>query len=101
MARIAATWLATSVSRRNFSAFASVLIRSCSAFGRLSDADTGGTDNILQAELSPSEVTLPAYLMQRPGIVVSCQELCRALGYEASTEEAQVIVRPHISRLRR
>jgi len=61
----------------------------------------GSTDNVLRAELTPSEVTLLAYLMQRPGVVVSCQELCRALGYEVSAEEAQVIVRPHISRLRK
>lgn len=68
---------------------------------RLVIVSTGSTDNILQAELTPSEVTLLAYLMQRPGIVVSCQELGRALGYEVSAEEAQVIVRPHISRLRK
>lgn len=68
---------------------------------RLVIVATGGTDSLLRAELTPSEVTLLAYLMQRPGVVVSCQELCQALGYTVSAEEAQTIVRPHISRLRR
>lgn len=62
-------------------------------------ADSGGS---LNAKLTPSEAALLAYLMQHPGIAVSCHELARAaLGYDnVSHEEAEKIIRPHICRLR-
>jgi DNA-binding response OmpR family regulator len=60
--------------------------------------DTGSLD----AELTTNEVALLAYLMQHPETVFSPRELAReALGYEVSGKEAQDIVRPHISRLRK
>lgn len=60
--------------------------------------DAGG----FSAELTVSEDALLAYLMQRPGAVLSCRELARsALGYEIEAREARNIIRPHICRLRR
>jgi two-component system phosphate regulon response regulator OmpR len=59
--------------------------------------DLGG----LNIQLTPSETTLLAHLMQHPGTVVSCQELACALGYDLDEKEAQTIVWPHISHLRR
>jgi DNA-binding response OmpR family regulator len=56
----------------------------------------------LDAELTANEVALLAHLMQHPDTVLSSQELARdALGYDVSKREAQDIVRPHISRLRK
>jgi DNA-binding response OmpR family regulator len=54
-----------------------------------------------KVQLTPSEATLLACLMQHPAAVVSCQELARALGYEVDGMAAKAIVRPHISHLRR
>jgi two-component system alkaline phosphatase synthesis response regulator PhoP len=65
---------------------------------------TSGPDDAgsLNAELSTSEVALLAYLMQHYDSVFSCQQLARAaLGYNVSEREAQAIVRPHISHLRK
>lgn len=54
------------------------------------------------AELTTNEVALLAYLLQHPDTVFTCRQLARAaLGYDVSEREAQDIVRPHISRLRR
>lgn len=54
------------------------------------------------AELTATEVALLAHLMQRPGTVLSCRELAQTvLSYDVSEMEAQNIVRPHISRLRK
>jgi DNA-binding response OmpR family regulator len=56
----------------------------------------------LQAELTGNEAALLAYLMQHPDTVFSCRDLAQgALGYNVSEREAQDIVRPHISRLRK
>jgi len=64
-------------------------------------AQTGGTGDS-NAKLTASETALLAHLIQHPDTVLSCHELARsALGYEVSKREAQNIVRPHISRLRK
>lgn len=56
----------------------------------------------LHAELTASEASLLAYLLRHPDTVFSCRHLARvALGYNISEGEAQVIIRPHISRLRK
>jgi two-component system KDP operon response regulator KdpE len=48
------------------------------------------------------EVSILAYLMQRPGIAIPCQQLAQeALGYSVGDDEASAIIRPHISRLRK
>jgi len=62
------------------------------------DDDSAGLD----AELTTRETALLAHLMQHPDTVYSCRELAwSALGYDVSEREAQSIVRPHISRLRK
>jgi two-component system KDP operon response regulator KdpE len=54
------------------------------------------------AELTLREVELLSYLMQNPEVTFSCRELARsAFDYDLSSQEAQSIIRPHISRLRR
>jgi DNA-binding response OmpR family regulator len=54
------------------------------------------------AELTENEVSILAYLMERPDQVISTGELARAaLGYDVTAHEARNIVRPHIFRLRR
>lgn len=56
----------------------------------------------IRIELTTSEAALLVHLMQRPGIVFSCRELAWvALGYDVNEKEAQSIIRPHISRLRK
>lgn len=56
----------------------------------------------VQAELTENEAALLAMLMAQPGEALSCRELAReALGYDLAKAEAQDIVRPHISRLRK
>lgn len=53
-------------------------------------------------ELTICEAKLLAYMMQCSDVVLSCRELARsALGYDVTEREAQAIVRPHISRLRK
>jgi DNA-binding response OmpR family regulator len=65
----------------------------------VSAADNAGS---LDAELTANEAALLAYLMQHPDAVISGRELARdALGYAVNEGEAQEIVRPHISRLRK
>ena len=57
-----------------------------------------GTD----AELTENEAALLARLMGQPEEIFSCRELAlSALGYDVDEREAQDIVRPHISRLRK
>lgn len=52
--------------------------------------------------LSPSEVSLLAYMMERAPAVCSYTELAgRALGYHLTNGEARELLRPHICRLRR
>jgi DNA-binding response OmpR family regulator len=52
--------------------------------------------------LTPRETALMAHFMRHPDVTFSCHELARVVfGYDVSKEEAQKIVRPHISRLRR
>jgi len=52
--------------------------------------------------LSPSEVSLLAYMMERTPAVCSYTELAgRALGYHLTNGEARELLRPHICRLRR
>jgi DNA-binding response OmpR family regulator len=64
-------------------------------------AGTADTDS-LSVELTANEAALLAYLMQHSEAVFSCRQLARAaLGYDVSEREAQDIVRPHISRLRK
>jgi len=64
-------------------------------------AGVGDAGN-LSAELTISQAKLLAYMMQRPHTALSCRELARsALGYDVTEREAQGIVRPHISRLRK
>ncbi len=54
------------------------------------------------AQLTACEAALLQYLMQHPNQVLSCRDLARhALDYDLLEREAQAIVRPHISRLRR
>jgi DNA-binding response OmpR family regulator len=54
------------------------------------------------AELTENEAALLAHLMQQADTVLSCRKLAQgALGYEVSEREAEEIVRPHISRLRK
>ena len=60
-----------------------------------------GEGGSLDAELTENESVLLAFLMERPDRPFSCRELARALGYEVDEHEAQDIVRPHISRLRK
>lgn len=63
-------------------------------------AEAGAADSF-NVRLTRAETGLLACLMQHPGIALSCRELAlAALGYDASDEEAQSLVRPHISRLR-
>lgn len=53
-------------------------------------------------ELTENESTILAYMMRRPGEILSCRDLaCDALGYNVDLQDAQSIVRPHIFRLRR
>lgn len=53
-------------------------------------------------ELTTGEVGLLASLMAQPGQVLSCRTLASsAWGYDMAEPEAQSLVRPHISRLRR
>lgn len=53
-------------------------------------------------ELTSGEVGLLASLMTQPGQVLSCSNLAYAAwGYDMPEPEAQSLVRPHISRLRR
>lgn len=64
----------------------------------------GGADGAagMHAELTENEAALLACLMARPGQTLSCGDLAReALGYDLTEQEAQDIVRPHISRLRK
>jgi len=63
----------------------------------------GGDDaSSTDAELTATEVSLLSYFMQHSGAVLSCRELAGAvLNYDVSEIEAQSIIRPHISRLRK
>lgn len=62
---------------------------------------TSGTESAALT-LTAHETTLLASLMRAPDSPQSCVELARALGYENTDEnEAEALVRPHISRLRR
>jgi DNA-binding response OmpR family regulator len=61
-----------------------------------------GEDAGADAELTENEAALLSALMAEPGRAFSCRELAReALGYDLPEAEAQDIVRPHISRLRK
>ena len=64
---------------------------------------TGDGDNdSISCDLTTIEADILACFMQRPGTVFSCRELARAaLGYEVNEREAEEIIRPHISRLRK
>ena len=54
------------------------------------------------AELTAHETALLAYLMQHPDAALPCRELALgALGYHVSELEAQGLIRPHISHLRK
>jgi len=56
----------------------------------------------MHSELTENEAALLAVLMAEPGQTFSCRDLAReALGYDLAEAEAQDIVRPHISRLRK
>jgi DNA-binding response OmpR family regulator len=56
----------------------------------------------VHAELTENEAALLAALMAEPDRIFSCRELARqALGYDLAEVEAQDIVRPHVSRLRK
>lgn len=56
----------------------------------------------LDAELTSNEAALLTYLMLHPDTALSCRELAQgALGYDVSEREAEEIIRPHISRLRK
>ncbi len=53
-------------------------------------------------ELTVSETSLLAHLMQRHGAIVSIHELAQtALAYDVSPAEAPDLIRPHIARLRK
>ncbi len=59
-------------------------------------------DSPHMVELTAGETAVLASLMVRPGYVLSCRELVRsAWGYDLRETEAQRLIRPHISRLRR
>jgi DNA-binding response OmpR family regulator len=54
------------------------------------------------SELTENEMSILAYLLERPEQVISNRELARAaLGYDVPENEARSIVRPYIFRLRR
>ena len=56
----------------------------------------------LDTELTANEAALLAHLMQHPDTVLSYRVLAQgALGYHVSEQEAQGLVRPHISHLRK
>ncbi len=53
-------------------------------------------------EMTKGETAVLASLMAYPGLVLSCQKLVHtAWGYDETEEEAENIIRPYISRLRR
>jgi DNA-binding response OmpR family regulator len=55
-----------------------------------------------EAELTENETAILSHMMDYPDMVLTCQEMARsALNYDLCEREAQNIVRPHISRLRR
>jgi two-component system KDP operon response regulator KdpE len=69
---------------------------------RLAVVSGGDAEGSLDAELTGNEAALLAYLMQHPETVFTSRELARhVLGYKVSETEAQDIIRPHISRLRK
>jgi len=65
------------------------------------DGDAGEVGS-LHAELTENETALLAVLLERPGVVFACRDLAlTALGYALDEREAQEIIRPHLSRLRK
>lgn len=63
-----------------------------------------GTDDAgsHRTKLTVSESALLSHLMQHPNVIFSYRELAQtALGYDVSEREAQSLIRPHISRLRK
>lgn len=69
---------------------------------RLTVVTNSDEESRVSAELTANEAALLAYMMQRPDLVFSCRDLARsALGYEVDESDAQNIIRPHISRLRK
>jgi DNA-binding response OmpR family regulator len=61
-------------------------------------ADSDG----FSVKITSCESAILACLMQRPGIAIPCHQLAQeALGYSVGDEEASIIIRPHISRLRK
>ena len=59
-------------------------------------------DRNMLVELTKGEVDVLASLMSRPGVARSCHEIVRvAFRYDLPEHEAQSVVRPYISRLRR
>jgi DNA-binding response OmpR family regulator len=53
-------------------------------------------------ELTETEAAILSHLMERPEEAASCHEIAlSALGYDVDKLEAESIIRPHISRLRR
>ncbi|MGD1994232.1 MAG: response regulator transcription factor [Anaerolineae bacterium] len=55
-----------------------------------------------EAELTENETAILTHMMHFPDTILTCQEMARsALNYDLCEREAQNIVRPHISRLRR
>jgi DNA-binding response OmpR family regulator len=61
-----------------------------------------GDESSVNIQLTSSEAALLEVLMEHPSQVLSCRELAHsALGYDVSEREAQDLVRPHISRLRK
>jgi len=59
-------------------------------------------DEQLHVELTKGEADVLASLMSKPGKVMSCREIVRiAFRYESRETEAQSVIRPYVSRLRR
>jgi DNA-binding response OmpR family regulator len=62
----------------------------------------GGNGEESCSELTANETEVLGHLMRHPDQVFSCRELARAsLAYEVSEREAEEILRPYISRLRK
>jgi DNA-binding response OmpR family regulator len=59
-------------------------------------------DKALRVELTKGESDVLASLMSRPQTAMTCREIVRvAFRYEAPEHEAQSVIRPYVSRLRR
>jgi two-component system phosphate regulon response regulator OmpR len=69
---------------------------------RVVTVEGASAESHYSAVLTPSEMALLSCLMRHPRVPMSCRELAgEALHYDVRDKDAQSIVRPHISRLRK